>query len=192
MRWKGAEGYVRNEMKMHRNYVRNALKVRWNSRVSAPSRNFSAFQRMFYIISAHSAHFLQKDALKWRWHLGPGWDSYLSIPTGLWNLWSSVLTFHCPLLKPWSFSDLSHFARRQCLCQRRIHRTEVNVMPHYIGLFLIPEINKLIIWKFEIFQKHFRSSKRIWGQLCILWKIKWILICFVRIKLIYYARIKID
>ena len=77
MRWKGAKSYVRNEMKMHWNYVRNALKVRWNFKVLAPSRTFSAFQRiqrMSYIISAQSAHFLQKVALKRRLHLDPGGD----------------------------------------------------------------------------------------------------------------------
>ena len=82
MRWnfvrnapKRCWSYVRNEIKMHWNNVRNALKVRWNFKVSVPSRNFSAnqrIQRMSYIISAHSAHFLQKDALKRHWHLDPG------------------------------------------------------------------------------------------------------------------------
>ena len=43
---KRSENYVRNEMKMHWNYVRNALKVRWKLKGSAPSRNFSAFQRI--------------------------------------------------------------------------------------------------------------------------------------------------
>ena len=54
--------------------------MRWRcaeiSEVVAPSRIFSAFQRiqcMSYIISAHSARFIQKDALKCRcWHLDPG------------------------------------------------------------------------------------------------------------------------
>ena len=46
MRWKGSKSYVRNEMKMHWNYVINALKVRWNFKVLAPSRTFSAFQRI--------------------------------------------------------------------------------------------------------------------------------------------------
>ena len=71
---KSAETLARVVLKMRWNYVRSALNMRWNFEFSALFQSFSAFQRIqrfSYIISAHSAHLLQKNALKWRWHLDP-------------------------------------------------------------------------------------------------------------------------
>ena len=67
---------------MRWNYVQSALNMRLCfeflsalSKYEASFQIFSAFQhiqRFSYIISAHLAHFLQKNELKRRWHLDPG------------------------------------------------------------------------------------------------------------------------
>ena len=72
MRWISNKLFTNFQRISTQNYVDLCAEKMKNQRVSAYVSAIQRIQLIFYIILAHSAHFLQNNALKLRWHLDPG------------------------------------------------------------------------------------------------------------------------